>query len=232
MFQIRKSHERGQANHGWLISQHTFSFASYHDPVHMGFRSLRVINEDIVGPNQGFGTHGHQNMEIISYVISGALQHKDSMGSGSVMHPGDVQYMSAGRGVQHSEFNASTLEHVHFLQIWILPNQRNTQPRYEQKHFGTQRKNTLCCIASPTGIDQSISILQNTFLYACEMISPTKCTHLLQNNRSCWIQLISGNLCINQEHILRAGDGCAITDEKKLSLETENHAHFLLFDLE
>ena len=231
MITVRESKKRGYANHGWLSSQHSFSFASYRDPNHMGFHSLRVINEDKVQPKRGFGTHGHQNMEIVSYVITGELEHKDSMGNGSTIHSGDVQRMSAGHGIQHSEYNPSDAETVHFLQIWILPNEHNSTPSYAQKNFAKERINHLCCIASPNGQNGSLTIQQNAFLYACEMTEPNQVTHTFTQGRHGWVQVISGSIQLNNNIVLHDGDGASISNESLLQLTSTGNTHFLLFDL-
>jgi hypothetical protein len=185
---VRRASERGLADHGWLKSFHTFSFADYHDPAHMGFRSLRVINEDRVQPGQGFGTHGHQDMEILSYVLEGQLEHKDSMGTGSVIRPGDVQRMSAGTGVRHSEYNPSSSEPVHFLQIWFLPDRRGLKPSYEQKTFpAAERTGKLRLVASPDGRDGSLTIHQDASLYASLLGRGESVTHTLAAGRAVWL---------------------------------------------
>lgn len=231
MISVRKSKDRGHANHGWLSSSHSFSFSDYHDPNHMGFHTLRVINEDRIQPNRGFGMHGHQNMEIVSYVVSGALKHKDSMGTGSIIYPGDVQRMSAGSGLRHSEYNASDTEEVYFLQIWILPNRHNIVPSYAQKNFSAEKINNLCCIASPDGRNNSLSIQQNAFIYACDMTKPMLCTHKFSEHRHGWVQVISGSIQLNDHTWLHSGDAASISDNRTLRLRTESQSHFLLFDL-
>jgi len=231
MLKIRLSDERGHANHGWLDSYHTFSFANYYDPQFVGFRSLLVINEDRVEPAQGFGKHGHHNMEILSYVIEGALEHKDSIGTGSVIRPGDVQIMSAGTGVQHSEFNGSKSEKVHFLQIWMHPDEKGLKPRYDEKHFSpTQKTNVLKLIGSKTGRDDSIIIHQDIDLYASILESGYKVEHHVRSGSGAWIQLIKGALQVNGTP-MKAGDGVAIEDESHLTLTAELPSEFLLFDI-
>ena len=231
MLQIRKSEDRGTAEHGWLSSRHSFSFAGYHDPAHMGFGPLRVINEDRVQPGQGFGTHGHQDMEIISYVLDGALEHKDSMGTGSVIRYGDVQRMSAGTGVQHSEFNHSTSEPVHFLQIWIIPQRRGIAPSYEEKHFSTQSKRgILRLIASNDGREGSVRVHQDVAIFASIMDGGDRVQHALEPGRIAYLHLIRGTLSANGV-ALKGGDALKISDEKTVEVDGANDAEFLLFDL-
>src|SRR3954468_2058737 len=195
MLKIRRAGERGHANHGWLDSHHTFSFASYYDPAHMGFRALRVTNEDRVAAGQGFGTHSHRDMEIISYVLEGALEHKDSMGNGSVLRPGDVQRMSAGSGVTHSEFNHSKTQVVHFLQIWIQPNVVGIEPSYEEVRFEAQAKTgRLALIASPTGAEGSVRIHQDARIYAALLDGEQKLSHALHSGRRAFVHLVRGAL--------------------------------------
>jgi redox-sensitive bicupin YhaK (pirin superfamily) len=233
MMTVRPAQQRGHAQHGWLDSRHTFSFAEYHDPKHMGFRALRVINEDKVAPAQGFGTHPHREMEIISYVLDGALEHKDSIGTGSVIRPGDVQRMSAGTGVAHSEFNASRTEPVHFLQIWLMPNQRGVKPSYEQKTFAPQeRRGRLRVVASPDGRDGSVSIHSDTVLHAGLFAGGDAAEVALSPGRHAWVQIARGQVRVNGTE-LHAGDGAALTDEAKVRIEGqgEDPAEVLLFDL-
>ncbi|HVP60247.1 MAG TPA: pirin family protein [Myxococcaceae bacterium] len=231
MIQVRKSDERGHANHGWLDTHHTFSFADYHDPDNMGFRSLRVINEDRVAPGQGFGTHGHRDMEILSYVLEGGLAHKDSTGGGGVIRPGDVQRMSAGSGVMHSEFNASRSEPVHFLQIWLVPDRRGITPGYEQKHFPPeQRKGQLRLIASPDAADGSVKIHQNARVYSTLLGKGETVTHALAPGRHAWVQVARGRVRLG-DVVLSAGDGAAISDERALTLMGDEPSEVLLFDL-
>ena len=227
----RASEERGRANHGWLDSRHTFSFADYHDPAHMGFRSLRVINEDRVQPAQGFGTHGHRDMEIISYVLEGELAHKDNMGTGSVIRPGDVQRMSAGTGVLHSEMNPSHSQPAHFFQIWLLPAQRGIKPSYEQKRFeDAEKRGRLRLVASADARDGSISLNQDADLYA-GLFKAGERTHLdLRPGRYAWVQVASGDVTLNGES-LGAGDGAAVSEEAALDLEARSDAEVLVFDL-
>jgi quercetin 2,3-dioxygenase len=230
MIKIRKASDRGHANHGWLDSYHTFSFANYCDPQHMGFRDLRVINEDRVAGGEGFGTHPHQDFEIISYVISGALKHEDSMGHAAVMKAGEVQRISAGTGIAHSEFNNSPSEPVHFLQIWLLPSRKGFPPSYAQKSFASAPVNALTLVCSPDGSNQSIAINQNLKLYIGKIAAKGKISHPLGDQRHGWVQLIEGDLDLNGEK-LSPGDGTAISDEGELRLLSETGAHFLLFDL-
>ncbi len=231
MITIRKNTERGHANHGWLDSWHTFSFAGYHDPAHMGFGHLRVINDDTVAAGQGFGTHGHRDMEIISYVLDGALEHKDSMGNGSVIRPGDVQRMSAGSGVRHSEYNSSRTERVHFLQIWIEPDVSGIAPGYEEKHFGIEEKRgRLRLVASPDGADASVTIHQDARVYAALLDGEQTATHTLAPGRRAYVHVASGQVSVNGL-ALDSGDGARITDETRLTLSNARDAEFLLFDL-
>lgn len=232
MIALRPAQERGSANFGWLDSRHSFSFGGYYDPSHMGFSSLRVINEDKVTPGQGFGTHGHRDMEIVSYVLSGALEHKDSIGTGSIIRPGDVQRMSAGTGIQHSEFNASQTDPVHFLQIWLLPDQTGLSPSYEQKHFSDDEKQgQLRLVGSRDGRDGSVTIHQDVNLYAALLTAEQPVTHSIAAGRAAWLQVVRGGVTLNG-HTLTAGDGAAISDEEQLTLQTaDDAAEILLFDL-
>lgn len=232
MIIIRPAQERGNANFGWLDSKHTFSFGSYYDPNHMGFASLRVINEDKVQPGKGFGTHSHKDMEIISYVLEGELEHKDSIGTGSVIRPGDVQRMSAGTGIAHSEFNASNTNRVHFLQIWILPQKKGIQPSYEQKHFSVEEKQgKLKLVASPDGRNDSVTIHQDANLYVAVLNNGDRVNHGNENNRSLWLQVARGSVDINGKP-LGAGDGAAITEESDIAIvATSDNTEVLLFDL-
>jgi len=231
MIQVRKSNERGHADHGWLDSHHTFSFADYYDPEAMGFRALRVINEDRVQPAQGFGTHGHRDMEILSYVLEGGLAHKDSIGGGGVIKPGDVQRMSAGTGVMHSEFNASRTEPVHFLQIWIVPERRGIAPGYEQKHFPPeQRQGQLRLIASPDAADGSVQIHQDARVYGTLLGKGQTVSHALASGRHAWVQVARGQVRLG-DTVLSAGDGAALSDERSLTLTGDEPSEVLLFDL-
>ena len=230
MITVRPKDERGVANFGWLDSRHTFSFGHYYDPRHMGFANLRVINEDKVIPAKGFGTHGHQDMEIISYVLSGELAHRDSMGNGSVIRPGDVQRMSAGTGVRHSEFNASDSNPVHFLQIWIQPEQRGLQPSYEEKHFDRESRG-LTLIGSRSGRDNSVTIHQDVDLYLASLNQSDRITYQIDANRAVWLQVTKGEVKLNQK-LLQAGDGAAITDEAEVAIAgNSSDSEILLFDM-
>jgi quercetin 2,3-dioxygenase len=229
---LRKANERGHADHGWLNSFHTFSFADYFDPEHMGFRSLRVINEDRVAPGKGFGTHGHRDMEIISYVLEGALGHKDSMGTGSVIRPGDVQRMSAGTGVTHSEMNGSKDEEVHFLQIWIIPEKRGIEPGYEQKTFtDDDKRGRLRLVASPDGSDGSVTIHSQQFVYAGIFDKGANASLKIDKDRHAWVHVARGKVTVNGK-ALSAGDAAAISDEPNIVVEGgEGGGEVIVFDL-
>ena len=230
MLEVRKSGERGYADHGWLRSFHTFSFADYHDPEHMGFGPLRVINEDRINQDTGFGTHGHRDMEIISYVLEGELAHKDSMGNGSTIVPGDVQRMSAGSGVRHSEFNHAAAV-THFLQIWIEPNARGIEPGYEQKHFdAVAKRGTLRLIASPDARDGSVKIHQDTSVYAALVDGAERVTHALAAGRRAYVHVARGKVTVNGT-ALEAGDAVKASDVAQIVLERGADAEVLLFDL-
>lgn len=229
MITLRKASERGHANHGWLDSHHTFSFAGYHDPREMGFGSLRVINEDRVAPGMGFGTHPHRDMEIISYVLAGALEHRDSLGTGSVIRPGDVQRMSAGTGVTHSEFNASRSEPVHFLQIWIEPVRRGVEPGYEQKHFPDhEKRGRLRLVASPDGADGSVAIHQQAWMHALLLDGDERVTHALPSGDLAYVHVARGGLTVNGQ-ALGPGDGLKVAAEPGLVFEQGRGAEVLLF---
>jgi quercetin 2,3-dioxygenase len=231
MIVVRKSAERGRANHGWLDSRHTFSFADYYDPQHMGFRALRVINEDRVQPGQGFGTHAHRDMEIISYVLEGQLAHRDSMGTGSVIRPGDVQRMSAGTGVRHSEMNPSPAEGVHFFQIWILPERQGLEPSYQQKTFDdADRRGRFRLVAARDGRDGAITLHQDVDLYAALLDADDRVPFPMRPGRHAWIQVARGEITVNGA-VLDAGDGAAISDEEALTVTASAPAEVLLFDL-
>ena len=231
MIEVRKSAERGQADHGWLRSAHTFSFAEYRDPAHMGFGPLRVINEDRVAPGKGFGTHGHRDMEILTYVLEGALEHKDSIGSGSVLRYGDVQRMSAGSGIMHSEFNHSREEPVHFLQIWIMPDVEGIPPEYEEKHFdAASKQGRLRLIASKDGRDDSVRLHQDASVYAAILQGADRATHALAPKRGAFVQVAKGSVEVNGIR-LGAGDGAKISGESTLAFERAEDVEFLLFDL-
>jgi redox-sensitive bicupin YhaK (pirin superfamily) len=231
MQNIRRAAERGHANHGWLDSYHTFSFADYFDPEHVSFGSLRVINEDRVQPGKGFGTHGHKDMEIISYVLEGALSHQDSMGTGSVIRPGDVQRMSAGTGVMHSEFNPSSAEPAHFLQIWIVPKFTGIRPSYEQKFFSAEEKRgRLRVIASPDGRDDSVTIHQDALLYSTLLDGAEQAAHTLAPGRRAYVHVARGKVTANDQP-LSAGDALQVTGETHIILQKGENAEVLLFDL-
>ncbi|MEL6493719.1 MAG: pirin family protein [Cyanobacteria bacterium J06623_7] len=232
MITIRPHDRRGIANFGWLDSRHSFSFGNYFDPDHMGFVSLRVINEDRVTPARGFGTHGHKNMEIISYVLAGELEHRDSMGNGSVIRPGDVQRMSAGTGVRHSEFNASSTNPVHFLQIWVLPEAEGLEPSYEEKNFSSRlTKGQLTLVGSRDGRDNSLTIHQNLNLYLGLAGQGDRLTYQITDSRAIWLQITKGAVLLN-DRLLQAGDGAAIIDEPEIVI-VGNHAdsEMMLFDM-
>ncbi len=231
MITLRKSADRGHANHNWLDSYHTFSFADYYDPKEMGFGSLRVINEDRVEPGMGFGTHGHRDMEIITYVLEGALQHKDSMNNGSVIKPGDVQRMSAGTGVTHSEFNASQTEPVHFLQIWIQPKFTGILPGYEEKIFSDdEKRGKLRLIASFDAREGSAKIHQDASIYASIIKLNQILTYTLAESHSAYVHVARGSVEVNGQ-VLQQGDGAKIHNEHKLTFSTNDAAEFLLFDM-
>ncbi|NJN72616.1 MAG: pirin family protein [Limnothrix sp. RL_2_0] len=232
MIQLRPSSERGRGNLDWLESYFSFSFSQYYDPQHMGFSNLRVINEDYIAPAKGFGTHGHRDMEIVTYVLEGELEHKDSIGNGSIMRPGDVQRMSAGQGILHSEFNPSTENPVHLLQIWITPNQTGIDPSYEQKFFAVEDKQgKLRLVASPNGRDGSVTIHQNASIYASVLGNGEAVTHNIDGDRRVWVQVTKGHLTLNGE-TLKAGDGAGITAEKTITfIGQASETEFLLFDL-
>ena len=231
MITLRQARERGHARHAWLESYHTFSFADYYDPRHMGFRALRVINEDRVQPGRGFGTHPHRDMEIISYVLEGALEHRDSLGTGSVITPGEVQRMSAGTGVTHSEFNSSRSELVHFLQIWILPERAGLPPGYEQRAFPAgEKRGKFRLVASRDGREGSVTIHQAVDLYTSVFAPGEAVTHRLTPGRSAWVQVARGAVTLN-DTALSAGDGAAVSEEPLLTVTAKDQAEVLLFDL-
>ncbi len=231
MIEIRRGQERGYADHGWLKSFHSFSFADYYDPKHMGFGPLRVINEDRVAAGMGFGTHGHRDMEIISYVLDGALAHKDSMGNGSTIHPGDVQRMSAGTGVTHSEFNHSKDGNTHFLQIWIQPNVNGIKPSYDEKHFApADKRGVLRLIASPDGRDGSVMVHQDAYLYASLLNGVEKAAHSITADRLGYVFVARGGLEVNGQR-LNAGDAMKISGGGEVRLENAEDAEVLLFDM-
>ena len=231
MMQLRRSGERGRADHGWLRSFHSFSFADYYDPDHMGFGPLRVINEDRIRPGTGFGTHAHRDMEIISYVLEGALAHKDSAGNGSTIVPGDVQRMSAGRGVSHSEFNHEKALETHFLQIWIEPDVRGIAPEYEQKHISAdEKRGRLRLIASPDGADGSLRIHQDARIYAALIDGKERAAHALGSGRRAYVHVARGKVSVNGAE-LQAGDAVAVSDVDRIDLACGEAAEVLLFDL-
>lgn len=228
---IRRAQDRGHANHGWLDTHYTFSFADYHDPAHMGFRSLRVINDDTVAPSAGFGTHPHRDMEIITYILSGRLEHKDSMGNGRVIQTGDVQYMAAGTGVQHSEFNPSSSEPVHLLQIWIQPDRKGVQPRYAEKSFAKVTPGTLRLVTSKTGRDGSISIHQDADVWLAKLDDGQRVKHTLASGRAAWVHVAEGEVMLNGQR-LSGGDAASLMEEAALEIEAEKPSQVLLFDMD
>jgi redox-sensitive bicupin YhaK (pirin superfamily) len=231
MIRIRKAEDRGHFDFGWLNTYHTFSFDQYYDPEHMSFRTLRVINEDRVKPGVGFPTHSHRDMEIVTYILEGALRHQDSMGNGSVIRPGDVQRMTAGTGVSHSEFNPSKEEPVHLLQIWIMPKQRNLPPGYEQKAFSEEeRRGKLCLIASEDGGKGSVAINQDASIYASILAPGETLEHKLGANRHAWVQVARGAVSVNGEG-LEQGDGAALSEETVVRIDGQEPGEILLFDL-
>jgi hypothetical protein len=231
MIQVRRANERGHANHGWLDTYHTFSFASYQDPKHQHFRALRVMNEDFVAPGQGFGTHPHRDMEIVTYVLEGALEHKDSMGNGEVLRPGEFQRMSAGTGITHSEFNPSAKERVHLYQIWLFPERKSIEPSYEQKGFPeSERHNQLRLVASRDAADGSLLIHQDVSIYLANLEAGFALMHPLRPDRHAWLQVLRGGVLLGDLD-LQAGDGAAISNEATVSLTAQEPAEIMLFDL-
>ncbi|MBK8980300.1 MAG: pirin family protein [Planctomycetes bacterium] len=231
MITKRPAAERGIVDHGWLLARHSFSFASYQDPHHVRFRTLRVINEDTVQPAQGFGTHGHEDMEILTYVLAGAVEHRDSMGEHGVLRPGDVQVMSAGTGVLHSEVNPSATEPLHLLQIWIFPDRKGHEPRYEDRHFPVaRRQDALCLIASGRAQDDALPIHQDARVYASLLSAGSELRHALAPGRGAWVQVARGSIDANGT-TLTAGDGAAIEGEAELTIRANDAAELLLFDL-
>lgn len=232
MIRLRKSQERGHFDHGWLDTYHTFSFGAYRDPRHMGFRSLRVINDDRIDPGMGFGAHGHSNMEIVTYVLSGALQHKDSMGNGGVLRRGDVQRMTAGRGIMHSEFNASSAEPVHLLQIWVEPAEANTDPSYEQRHYADEEKRgRLKTLVSGAGVDGTMPFGQDATISAALLNPGEQVRHALRAGRGAWVHAVAGELRVNG-HVLTPGDAAAVEDEAEILIEgSAPDSEVLVFDL-
>lgn len=231
MIRIRKSHDRGHSEHGWLKSFHTFSFAGYRDPAHMGFRSLRVMNEDWIAPGKGFGAHPHDNMEIITYVLEGELEHADSMGNGSVLTPGRFQRMSAGTGVTHSEFNPSDAETVHLYQIWLFPNERNVKPSYEELAVpDADKQDRLRLVASNDGREGSLTIHQDAAIYLGKLDAGAQVEHNLAPGRHAWLQVLRGAATVNGQP-LSIGDAAAVSDEQRLEIHAEANVEVMLFDL-
>jgi len=230
MMTIRRANERGHANHGWLDTYFTFSFAEYHDPRFMGFRSLRVVNDDTVSPGGGFDMHPHRDMEIITVVLDGALEHKDSMGNGRIIQPGEVQYMAAGTGILHSEFNPSRTDPVHLLQIWIQPDKKGAQPAYAERSFKKALPGRLNLVASKSGRDGSIAINQDADLFVAKFYGGESISHSLREHRHAWLHVAQGELTVNGR-ALKAGDGVAVSDESELKLAASKSAQVLLFDL-
>lgn len=230
MMNVRRSHERGHANYGWLDTRHTFSFGDYYDPGHMGFRSLRVINDDRVVGGQGFGTHPHRDMEIISYVVDGALEHRDSMGNGSVIQPGEVQRMRAGTGVTHSEYNHSATDPVRFLQIWVLPEERGLTPGYEQKLFGDERRGRLRLVASRDGSEGSVQIQQDLAMFASVLKNGERVEHDLAEGRHAWLQIVRGSVRVDSLE-LGEGDGASFSEVPAIVMESLGDSELILFDI-
>ena len=231
MITIRKADDRGFADHGWLKARHTFSFAGYHDPQQMGFRSLRVMNEDRVQPGRGFGTHPHRDMEIVTYVLEGAIEHKDSMGNGEVLRPGEFQHMSAGTGITHSEFNPSKTEPLRLYQIWLLPRETGIKPTYEQKRCDDHgMRNQLRLVASPNGVDGSLVIQQDAQIYLSKLDESQRLMHDIAPNRHAWLQVLRGSVTLNGSD-LQVGDGAAVSEERQLDIVGTSNAEIMLFDL-
>lgn len=231
MIGLRKAAERGHFDHGWLDTYHTFSFGDYSDPAHMGFRSLRVINDDRVQPGQGFGMHGHRDMEIVTYVLDGALEHRDSMGNGSILRAGQLQRMTAGTGVRHSEFNPSDKEAVHLYQIWLLPERKGLKPSYEELALDeAQKRGRFCLLASPDGAEGSLTVHQDARLYLASLLPGQAEAHTIERGRAAWLQVLRGSVNLSG-HDLSAGDGGAITDENTISVQAAVPSEVLLFDL-
>lgn len=233
MIRVRKAADRGHANHGWLNTYHTFSFSSYRDPAHTRFRSLRVMNEDVVAPGQGFGTHPHHDMEIVTYVLEGALEHRDSMGNGEVLRPGEFQRMSAGTGITHSEFNPSADEPAHLYQIWLFPERKGIEPSYEQKQFSeSERRNRLQLVASRDAVENSLRIHQDARIYLANLDADHVVSHSLASGRHAWLQVLRGAVTLNGTP-LGTSDGAAVSDETELRMQAEasGKAEIMLFDL-
>lgn len=231
MITLRRAHERGHANHGWLDTYHTFSFASYRDPAHVHFRALRVMNEDVVQPGQGFGTHPHDNMEIVTYVLSGALEHRDSMGNGEVLRPGEFQRMSAGTGITHSEFNPSADEPVHLYQVWLFPERKGIEPSYEQKRFDeAERRNRLRLVAARDGEDGALAIHADARIYLATLDRGRSVRPAIAPGRHAWLQVLRGGVALNGQ-AMSSGDGAAVSGEASLTIEAADDAEVMLFDL-
>lgn len=231
MITIRRSHERGHFNHGWLDANHTFSFGAYHDPEHMGFRALRVMNEDRVKPSQGFGEHGHKDMEILTYVLEGGLEHRDSLGNGSVLRPGMFQRMTAGSGIRHSEFNASDTEPVHLYQIWLFPERDGLEPGYEEHAYSDEDKhNRLLLVAARDAENGALTIHQDASVYLAALDAGASVSHALAESRHAWIQILRGSVTVNGE-ALKVSDGAAVSDETNLEIRAMEDSEVLLFDL-
>jgi quercetin 2,3-dioxygenase len=230
MMTIRRSEERGHADHGWLNARHSFSFADYHDPRWMGFRSLRVLNDDIIAGGGGFGTHPHRDMEIITYILSGSLEHRDSMGNGRVLRAGDVQYMAAGTGVQHSEFNHSPSEAAHLLQIWIVPDHKSATPTYADRSLAEAAPGRLHLVASKTGRDGSISIHQDAEMFLAKLNQGDTVGHALKPQRHAWVQVAEGEVTLNGE-LLKSGDAAALSEEALFEIKATQASQVLVFDL-
>ncbi|MBD3868005.1 MAG: pirin family protein [Acidobacteria bacterium] len=231
MIKIRRSADRGHRDHGWLDTRHTFSFADYHDPAHVHFGRLRVINEDWIGPGAGFGSHPHADMEILSYVVSGAMEHKDSEGNGTVIRPGEIQRMSAGTGIVYSEYNHSKTAPLHLLQIWILPEARGLKPGYDQKRFDQYRQpNSFCLLAARAGGESAVGLNQDVDLYEGSLDKGGELSQAVAEGREIWLQIVAGNIDINGE-VLQAGDGCGIRHETELKFTGLTDSTFLMFDM-
>jgi hypothetical protein len=231
MIQLRRAAERGHFDHGWLDTYHTFSFGDYYDPAHLGFRSLRVINDDRVQPGQGFGKHGHRDMEIVTYVLEGTLQHKDSLGNGSIIRAGELQRMTAGTGVRHSEFNPSDNEAVHLYQIWLLPERKGLKPSYQELALDeAQKRGRFRLVASPDGADGSMTIHQDARLYLASLLPSEGVAHEIERGRAAWLQVLRGSVNVLANE-LSAGDGAAVTDESAISVQAAVPSEVLLFDL-
>jgi redox-sensitive bicupin YhaK (pirin superfamily) len=231
MITIRRAEDRGHANHGWLDTYHTFSFGSYRDAQHMSFRALRVMNEDFVAPGQGFGEHPHRDMEIVTYILEGALEHKDSMGNGEVLRPGEFQRMSAGTGITHSEFNPSDSEPVHLYQIWLFPDQKGIEPSYEQKRFpDEERHNRLQLVASRDAAEGSLRIHQDARIFLASLDDGKQLTYEIASGRHAWLQVLRGSVSLNGQS-LKTSDGAAVSEERALAIQADGETELMLFDL-